>query len=41
MMCKILAHQPNLLPPPGGGQLISAGPSVKREWRTGAGKLFP
>ena len=28
-MCKILAHQPNLLPPPGGGQPINAGPSVE------------
>ena len=29
MMCKILAHQPNLLPPPGGGQPINAGTSVE------------
>ena len=29
MMCKIFAHQPNLLPSPGGGQPISAGPSVE------------
>ena len=28
-MCKILAHQPNLLPPPGGGQPINAGTSVE------------
>ena len=38
-MCKILAHQPNLLPPPGGGQPINAGPSVEtwmenRSWET-------